>query len=743
MNGTGDPRAARTASAWQGLIELVGLSLRTPLVALELLDSESPGRATTHALGLALESEREASPRREAEAHTEAAQVAEAVAASPFAGEKGIAFFARTPLLGADGQVRGQLCVADRAPRELTTESSALALLAKQAVAQWDLETQKESLRHASELLQDRELRLRALFDSMREGVIVQDRNGTVVSSNAAAQRILKATGQHLERQSAHGPPLAPLVRRNGTPFPDSERPAARVLRTGEPVINSVMGLRQASGKTVWISTNAAALRNGPDEQVLGVVVTIRDITEEVELQEALARSLDNFRVLVASLPVGIAVSHGKTMRYVNRALVDILGYDDASELVGRETSQVIHPRSEQALRERYAAMTSTSHPPTGVLECLQKDGTPILIEVTSMPTAFEGKPAILAIVRDVTESSRAREAQERSEARFRALVNFSPVGIFEISAEGKCVYANDQLAAMTGLTLPKILEEGWLRAVHPQDLPALQAKRAAAKTNGGLSHDFRLVASHGVVHVQARSVALTNGSEVTGYLGAVSDVTQLREAQAALEESLGQKDMLLKEIHHRVKNNLQVVASLLRLGRSYVKDPAALSVFNDSVARVHSIALIHERLYQTKNLDRIEMAGYLQGLVSEITRAHSTTHHVATQVLVDRLFFDLDRCVPIGLIVNELVANALKHAFTEPATTAPGIIVALHEGTHEYALVVRDNGRGLNPEKRREGSLGLRIVESLAKQLGGKLRLEQEHGTAWHVTFSKHEERG
>jgi PAS domain S-box-containing protein len=428
-------------------------------------------------------------------------------------------------------------------------------------------------------------------------------------------------------------------------------------------------------------------------------------------------------------------------MRYVNRALVDILGYDDASELEGKETSQVIHPRSEQALNARYAAMTSRSHPAPGVLECLKKDGTPILVEVTSMPSAFEGKPAVLAIVRDVTESSRAREAQERSEARFRALVNFCPVGIFEMSAEGTCVYANDQLAAMTGLTLPKILEEGWLSAVHPQDLPALQAKRAAAKTNGGLHHDFRFVASHGVVHVQARSAALTDGSQLTGYLGAVTDVTELRVAQAAVEQSLIQKDMLLKEIHHRVKNNLQVVASLLRLGRSYVKDPGALSVFNDSVARVHSIALIHERLYQTKNLDRIEMAGYLQGLVSEITRVNASSQRVGTQVLVEKLFFDLDRCVPIGLIVNELVANALKHAFPERTATAPVVIVALHEGTHEYALVVRDNGRGLNPEKRREGSLGLRIVESLAQQLGGKLRLEQEQGTAWHVTFSKRPE--
>lgn len=458
-------------------------------------------------------------------------------------------------------------------------------------------------------------LRLRALFDSMAEGVIVQDESGAVVSTNAAAQRILKVRGNPLEGQSAHGPPIAPLVRRDGSPMPDDERPAAHVLRTGESVTDRIMGLRMPDGGTTWISVNATPLRLEGEARPSGAVLTFRDLTEQIVLEEALAQSLGDFGKLVATLPVGIAVSHGRTMRYVNRALVEMLGYDDASELEGHETLKVIHPSSEQAILQRYAGMAEGKHPGPGILHCRKKDGSSVLVEVTSMPSGFEGKPAILAIIRDVTEAARAREA---------------------------------------------------------------------------------------------------------------------------LVESLAQKETLLQEIHHRVKNNLQVIASLLRLGRGYVQDPGSLSVFNDSIARIHSIALIHERLYQSPDLDRIEMSEYLRGLLSELIRANTTHHRVATQVLVDRLFLNMDRCVPIGLIVNELVSNALKHAFGTDPPRPPAIVIGLAESAANYELVVQDNGVGFDGIGPREGSLGLKIVASLAQQLGGEHRVVQERGTAWSVVFPK-----
>lgn len=715
----------------------------------------------------------------------------------------------------------------------------------------------------------DDALRLRAILDSMEEGVIVQDQAGQVISTNAAAERILRRSVPDLHTQNAYGPPLAPLIRRDGTPFPDAERPAAHVLRTGETVTNSVLGLQMGPGNTTWISTNATPLRSSPLATIQGVVLTIRDITEQVRLQEALEASLDNFRSLVASLPVGIAVSHGRTMRYVNRALVNILGYDDASELEGRDTSSVIHPSSERALSDRYAGMSEGKHPPPGTLECCKKSGGTVLIEVTSMPTVFEGKPAILAIIRDVTESHRAKQAQERSEARFRALVNFAPVGIFETNLQGQCVYANERVADITGLSVDQVLGEGWIRAVVTDDLDGIQSARERAKTAGtGLVYDLRFAADRGTVYAQVRSVPLVNEGATTGYLGALVDLTELRAAELALAQSeesmrtlttrapigigvrigaklvfgnpalaqmlgvsstdeligkdmvaaaapeararlherhkqlalgerlpreifpyprsdgsiamieidsqnieyqggpatmslmrdvtelertraerdavhaqlidsLHEKQTLLQEIHHRVKNNLQVIASLLRLGRRYVKDRDALNVFDDSIARVHSIALIHERLYQAENLSKIHMPTYFDGLVGEIVRAHSTSHRLKVQVRCDDLFFNMDRCVPIGLIVNELVSNALKHAFSKSvAAERPEVSVDLSATGENCALVVRDNGAGMTGSGDKRDSLGLRLVASLTKQLHGESNMVSENGTEWRVVF-------
>ncbi len=473
----------------------------------------------------------------------------------------------------------------------------------------------EDALLAANRELQDREQKLRVLFDSMAEGALMQDAAGNVTHSNAAAERILKLSRGQLIKLNANGPPRAPLIRRDGSLMPDAERPAAHALRTGEVVSDRVMGLLFSAEETTWISVNAVPLRASGTARPSGVVMTFRDISEHYRMQERLAQSEANFRALVASLPVGIAVSHGKVLCYVNGALLRILGYDEPEELVGRQTFDVVHPRSEPVIRERYRQMEAGTYPGAGVLECVKRDGGTVLIEVTSMPTRYDGQDANIAIVRDVTEE---------------------------------------------------------------------------------------------------------------------------RGAKQALLESLSQKETLLKEIHHRVKNNLQVIASLLRLGRNYVADPGALCVFDDSIARVHSIALIHERLYQSKDLAVIDLPAYLQGLVSELVRAGTSDRRVRAEVEADPVALDIDRCVPLGLIVNELVTNSLKHAFSDGAVAEPQVSVRLHERGSSYELSIRDNGRGMGSAAQREGSLGLLLVSSLVRQLRGQHRESDDGGTHWRVEFPR-----
>ncbi len=701
----------------QGLLELACLTLEAQHALLAVAERDEPWVKATFGLN---------------------------TAASTLGGPAAGSLHRTTAAVALDAHHEAVLVIAHEAQGAATHRARALQLLARQASALLQaLKSERieggaaAALSSASAELQERDLRFRTLFEAMAEGVVLQDEHGNVVSSNQAANRILGTSSADLQQRSALGPPLTPLVHPDGRPMSDDERPAAVALRTRATVSNCVMGMRHAD-HTLWLSVNATPVHSSAADRLRGVIVTFRDITQQVVLQEALQRSLHQFRSLISTLPVGVAVSHGKTMRYVNDALVKILGYEHPSELEGRETLSVVHERSLEAIRARYADMAAGSHPGPGILECVKRDGSSVLVEVASIPTVYENEPAILALVRDVTENARAREAQERSEARFRALVGLAPVGIFETNLAGECIYANARLCEITGLSLAQVLGSGWLQAVHPDDVAALQAKRAAARAAGtGFSHELRFVKESGVVHAQVQSLVLQTDGQTTGYLGAVVDLTELRAANAALVTSLGEKETLLKEVHHRVKNNLQVIASLLRLGRGYVTDRAALSIFDDSIARVHSIAGVHEQLYQARDLSRIEMASYLNGLVRELVRANSTQARVSAQVIAQALRFDVDRCVPIGLIVSELVTNALKHAFKQPRTAPPVIVVALSERDDGYELCVRDNGDGLG-ERSLDGSLGLRIVHNLVKQLNGEHRVESDRGTAWYIDFPK-----
>jgi two-component sensor histidine kinase len=216
-------------------------------------------------------------------------------------------------------------------------------------------------------------------------------------------------------------------------------------------------------------------------------------------------------------------------------------------------------------------------------------------------------------------------------------------------------------------------------------------------------------------------------------------DVTQRVLADEKIRSSLREKEALLKEIHHRVKNNLQVVSSLLGLQSRTIQDPEVRKMFQESQNRIHSMALLHESLYQSDNLSQIDFPAYIRQLAEYLFRAYGVTSerriHLRTEL--DKLSLTLDAAVPCGLIVNELISNSLKYAF--PDGREGEIRVGLHEEPNRMArLVVADNGIGLSGEVdwTTTRSLGLRLVRSLAQQLGAKLEVRSVEGTEVQVMF-------
>jgi two-component sensor histidine kinase len=207
--------------------------------------------------------------------------------------------------------------------------------------------------------------------------------------------------------------------------------------------------------------------------------------------------------------------------------------------------------------------------------------------------------------------------------------------------------------------------------------------------------------------------------------------------AEKQLQQSLEEKTVMLKEIHHRVRNNMQVIYSLLNLQAKGIADRTVRALFEESRDRVHSMALIHEKLYQSKDMAQIEFKGYLQNLVQSIANTYKQ-HDIHVSVEMEPLALDVNAGVPCGLIVNELVSNGLKHAF--PDGKVGTIRVGINKNSEgENVLTVADNGIGF-PEKvdfRNTTSLGLQIVNVLTGQLQGNIELSKTEGTRFSITFA------
>ena len=212
----------------------------------------------------------------------------------------------------------------------------------------------------------------------------------------------------------------------------------------------------------------------------------------------------------------------------------------------------------------------------------------------------------------------------------------------------------------------------------------------------------------------------------------------ELTQANKEIGSSLAEKEVLLQEIHHRVKNNLQIITSLLQLQAKYAKEPAAVEMFRESQNRVRSMALVHERLYQSKNLANVDFAAYVSGLAHQLFRSYRTNdNQITLHTDVRGIHLPIDAAVPCGLIINELVSNCLKHAF--PAGREGEIRIELGPNKEGMALLsVRDNGVGLpaNVDARKSDSFGLRLIAALVDQLRGSVQIEREAGTIFRITF-------
>jgi PAS domain S-box-containing protein len=344
----------------------------------------------------------------------------------------------------------------------------------------------------------------------------------------------------------------------------------------------------------------------------------------------------------------------------------------------------------------------------------------------------------------EITERQRVEEALRISEERYVRAICAGKVGIWEWDIKTNNIFIDCNLRVMLGYSEDKTFEnlQDWLNCIHPDDVEAVKGELNAYAE--GLISKYEI--EHRIFGKDGKYMwFLARGTTIRDEFGepcfiasSNTDITVRKHTEIRLKASLKEKNLLLKEIHHRVKNNLQIISSLLRLQTRYVKDKEAIEIFRDSQNRVRAMAMIHENLYQSSDLGRIKFSDYIRSLINNLIRCYGLDKATNIKLNINKVLLPIDTAIPCGLIINELVTNAIKHAFVEANGDINIDFIDLGQG--KYSLSVSDNGIGVpeDIEISKNQSLGLQLVWNLVEQLEGTITFNTKLGTLFTITFAE-----
>ncbi|WP_424096837.1 sensor histidine kinase [Moorena producens] len=492
-----------------------------------------------------------------------------------------------------------------------------------------------------------------------------------------------------------------------------------------------------------------------------------KEIRGRILAQEALGKnelalqlSQNRLESILSSLEDVVWSVRPQTSRllYLNSAVDSLYGYS-ISDFLGNSNLwlEVIHPEDRERVQQKRNFFSNNSLPlsPQSLLaidgqdleyRIVRSDGQVRWIrDHVQIHTDAHGIAIrIDGIVTDITKAKQVEEAMAASERKFHAIFDQTSQFTWLLQPDGTLLEANQTALNFSGLTPSEIVGkpfwqiQWWTQSTQTEN----SLKNAIAQAANGefVRYQGSVLGLQGQVITMEFSVKPLrdeNGNIVLLILEG-RDISDRIRAEAATNEAQ-HKDILLKEIHHRVKNNLQIVSGLLYLQSRYIDDESILDILCESRNRLQVMALIHEKLYGSKNLTQIDFQDYIQSLTKDLLGSYACTNNPPRiKVNFVQTFLDIDRAITCGLIINELVSNALKHAF--PEEDGGKIIVDFKCCEDNYfELIVSDNGLGI-----REGidldnpkTLGLRLVHTLAtKQLKGEVELDTSHGVMFKIKF-------
>jgi len=452
------------------------------------------------------------------------------------------------------------------------------------------------------------------------------------------------------------------------------------------------------------------------------------------EEQEKEARYKD----LVDNAGEAIFVAQDGSLKLVNPASREFLGRTE-DELYSMPFIEFIHPEDRGLVIQNYLnRITGTYSPSQYQFRIISKDNSVKWVEINSIAYTWNGSPATLNFLTNITERKQIEDALRESENKYRKIFENIQDIFYQTDINGNIIEISPSIERYAGFSRGELLGRP-VTDVYVN--PVLREELIKQIHESGEVVDYELILqdkNRNTIYTSTNSHFLyDHDGNITGIEGSLRDITARKKVEIELKESLRQKELLMIELQHRVKNNLGIISSLLSLEMPKLNDEYARAVFMNARTRILSMSGIYEQLYGSGNFESVNLAKYVTDLANMILKTYSIrSRNLLLETDLDDIQLDLRRTVPLGLILNELITNILKYAYPEGHGGIINIETRKNENT--VTVIVADNGIGL-PEGfsiKRADTMGLSLVKMLVDQIGGNLNVESSSGTRVSIAF-------
>lgn len=607
----------------------------------------------------------------------------------------------------------------------------AMSFLTNLASVIGEMGLEKKKLLDSKLILQESEERFRSLINNSSDLIRILDKEGRIIFDSPSSKRILG----YFEGYFIGKNPL------NFVHPDDLERVKMNLCEVYEkrnPEIPTEFRIRRADGEYIPVESVFQNLIDVPG--IDGVVVTTHPVIERKRTENMLqfqANILTNVRDCVIVYDV-----QGRII-YWNKGAETIYGYLE-EEIIGKNIEILYLNRNKRYFKPDLEGILEFGEY-NGEWEGKRKDGSKVYVDVreTIMHDVNSKIIGVIGVSKDISERKKAEKRIKRSEAYYRTIFENTGTATIIIEEDTTISLVNAEFEKLYGYSKEEIeSKKSWREFIAPdykEKIEEYHNLRRIDPTLAPRNYELKFVDRQGRIKDVFTTVAII--PETKKSLISLLDITDNKIAENKIKESLMEKEVLLREIHHRVKNNLQIISSLLNLQTRCVEGEETINVLKESQNRVKTMAMVHEKLYQSEDLKDVNFKEYIENLVSDLFYSYGVKKGtIDLQIDADDIKMDIDTAIPCGLIINELVTNSLKYAFPGPNKEDIVKVGLKKLQQDKLRLFVSDNGVGLpeNLDMENVETLGLKMVKILVNQLKGTLEVDRANGTRFKIIFKE-----